>query len=94
MRIALHNPYFGKLVAETELARRISLAATHLGWEAKEVASSIEINQFAPDLVICLHFRVPKLTKYPTYGCFWDPPAFFESDPQFIKNILSYDGYL
>lgn len=94
MRIALHNPYFGNLVAETELARRISLAATHLGWEAKEVASSIEINQFAPDLVICLHFRVPKLTKYPTYGCFWDPPAFFESDPQFIKNILSYDGYL
>ncbi|MGQ9871745.1 glycosyltransferase family protein [Leptodesmis sp.] len=94
MRIALHNPYFGKLVAETELARRISLAATNLGWEAKEVASSIEINQFAPDLVICLHFRVPKLTKYPTYGCFWDPPAFFESDPQFIKNILSYDGYL
>jgi hypothetical protein len=93
MRIVIHNLYRGEF-AEAELSRRLCLAAASLGWEAIEVGSSTEINQIKPDFVLSLHFRTPKLTEYPTYGCMWNPPAVIESDPCFIKNILTYDGYL
>ena len=94
LRVAIHNHYAGQNVAETEFSKRILEAAHGLGWEAAEVGSSIEINQFEPDFVLALHFRTPKLTKYPTYGSMVTPPAFFAQDEQFVKNILSYDGYL
>ena len=94
MRIAIHNLYFGEFVAEAELSRRICTAAATLGWEAIEVGSSTQINQIKPDFVLSLHFRTPKLTEYPTYGCMWNPPSVIESDPSFIKNVLTYDGYL
>src|SRR5579859_1786775 len=94
LRVAIHNHYAGQNVAETEFSKRILEAAHGLGWDAAEVGSSIEINQFEPDFVLALHFRTPKLTKYPTYGSMVTPPAFFAQDEQFVKNILSYDGYL
>jgi len=94
MRIAIHNPFLGEFVAETELSRRIYLAAINIGWEAAEVSSSVEIKSFNPDIVLALHFRVPKLVGYPTYGCMWNPPVFCELEDTFIKNICSYDGYL
>lgn len=94
MRIAIHNHYAGQDVAETEFARRIVKAASSLGWEAAEARSSIEINHFKPDFVIALHFRTPKLTRFATYGSMVTPPSFFTGGNQFIRNILSYDGYL
>lgn len=94
MKIALHNPFFGESVAETELARRLVLAAERLDWQAQEVGTSTEIYAYDPDCVVSLHFRAPKLTTYPTYGCFWNPPAFFEVAPEFVHSVLSYDGYL
>jgi len=92
--VAIHNRYARQSVAETEFSERIRKAACHLGWEATEVGSSVEINQFTPDFVLALHFRTPKLTKFPTYGSMVTPPSFFAEDSGFIKNILSYDGYL
>lgn len=94
MKIAIHNHYAGQQVAETEFSRRICFAARNIGWEAVEVASSTEINLCKPDFVIALAFRTAKLTKFPTYGSMVTPPAFFSHDAQFIKNIISYDGYL
>ncbi len=100
MRIAIYNEFFGDDAAETELSKRICLAAKNLGWKAIEVGSSIEIKQFKPDFVLVLHFRTPKNTGFPTYGCMWNPPDFFEQYETAIKNekvkenILSYDGYL
>jgi len=94
MKIALHNPFLGEPVAETELARRLVLAAQRLGWQAQEVGTSRDIYAYDPDCVVSLHFRAPKLTAYPTYGCFWNPPAFFEVAPEFVNSVLSYDGYL
>jgi hypothetical protein len=93
MRVAIHNP-FKKCVAETELSRRIYLAADRIGWKAAEVGCADEINQFAPDFVLSLHFQAAKLTAYPTYGCMWNPPVFFEKEEKYIKNTLSYDAYL
>jgi Glycosyl transferase family 2 len=94
LRIAIHNHYAGQEVAETEFSKRICFAASNLGWESLEAGSSAEIARFAPDFVIALHFRTPKLTKYPTYGSMVTPPAYFVHDDQFLKHILSYDGYL
>lgn len=94
MRIAIQNPFWGKPVAETELSRRIYRAAMNLGWQAAEVFTSKEIQSFAPDFVIALHNNSPKLTEFPTYGCMWNPPSFFEGTEPFVKNVLTYDGYL
>jgi hypothetical protein len=94
LRIAISNFFAGREVAETGLSRRIYRAAQSLGWEASEVSSSTEINSFDPDFVIALHFFTPKLTRHPTYGCLWNPPSFFEREDSYVKNILSYDGYL
>ncbi len=94
MRIAIQNPFAGQLVAETELSRRIFLAAINLGWEAIEVCTSTEIKAFQPDFVIALHNNSPKLSECPTYGCMWNPPSFFEGTEKYVKNVLSYDGYL
>jgi glycosyl transferase family 2 len=94
LRIAIHNHYAGQEVAETEFSKRICYAISNLGWEAVEVGSSAEIKHFDPDFVIALHFRTPKLTKYPTYGSMVTPPVYFAQEDQFLKNILSYDGYL
>jgi hypothetical protein len=94
LKIAIHSHYAGQQVAETEFSKRICLAARNIGWEAFEVATSTEINQCEPDFVIALAFRTSKLTRFPTYGSMVTPPAFFGHDAQFIKNIISYDGYL
>jgi hypothetical protein len=97
MKVAVHNEFFGKYVAETELARRICLAGAKLGWEVIEVGSSNEIESFNPDFVIALHFKTPKVTNFPTYGCMWNPVIFlkqWEGGEKSIRNILSYDGYL
>jgi Glycosyl transferases group 1 len=95
LRIAIANSFAGQEVAETGLSRRIYRAAINLGWEAQEVSSSsTEIDNFDPDFVIALHFFTPKLTRHPTYGCMWNPPAFFEREEGYVKNILGYDSYL
>ncbi len=98
MRVAVHNEFFGKYCAETELARRICLAGINIGWEIVEVGSSQAINDFNPDFVLVLHFGTPKITGFPTYGCMWNPISFFEQPwcdtEKSQKNILSYDGYL
>ena len=94
MKVAIQNPYFGQLVAETELAQRISLAASSLGWTAAEVRTAAEIKAFQPDFTIALHNNSPKLAEFPTYGCMWNPPSFFEGTEKYVKHVLTYDGYL
>ena len=94
MRMAIHNAFYGRQLAEAELSRRLILAAQKLGWDALEVGSAAAIWQYRPDWVLNLHFRTPKLTSYPTYGCLWHPLVFMETDDIFIRNILSYDAYL
>lgn len=100
MKIAINNAFYGETFAETELIKRLCIAAKNLGWEAIEVATSSEINQFKPDFVLAVHFKTSKIAGFPTYGCMWNPPDFFEQYEHYIKqekvkaNILSYDGYL
>ena len=101
MKIAIFNPFIDKFSAETELSKRIYIAASNLGWETLESGSSFEVKTYKPDFVLMLHFNTPKLFEFPTYGCMWNPPIFFEKygdaigKPDVpINNILSYDAYL
>lgn len=94
MRIAILHPCIKKPTAEKELAIRLCLAASKIGWEAIEVGVSTEIEAFAPDAVLSLHLRSPKLTSYPTYGCMWNPIQYCQSSQEIVRNILSYDSYL
>jgi glycosyltransferase involved in cell wall biosynthesis len=110
MKIAIYNSFIGKQYAESELIRRMCLAAQNLGWEAIEVGTPEAIKQFNPDFVLATHFSTPKLSEFPTYGCMWGPlvfldqyEAFIEDMKDYIKskrdmmkyaNIFSYDAYL
>ncbi|MBD2148866.1 glycosyltransferase [Pseudanabaena sp. FACHB-1277] len=107
MRIAIHNSFFGQKFAETELVRRIIIAAQNLGWESIETNLAQEMDVYKPDFVLVTHFNTPKLSQFPTYGCMWNPPIFFDRYAEFKSkyvdseqitekhsNILSYDAYL
>lgn len=90
-KIAIQHPYDG--VSETESCARIIAAAAALGIEAREIRDSHDIIAFDPDFVLSLSHQDPKLTPYPTYGLLTAPTSFYET-PRFIRNILTYDGYL
>ncbi|MFN5747513.1 MAG: glycosyltransferase, partial [Pseudanabaena sp.] len=110
MKIAIHNSFAEKPCAETELSRRISIASKNLGWETIETSSPHAIKEFNPDFVLVMHFNTPKLYEFPTYGCMWNPPIFFDLYEELLKemrsysrekkdivkyaNIFTYDGYL
>jgi len=93
MKLALHYPFEEAWLAEAEFARRIQIAAQRLGWEVAICRSPQEIEANQPDCVLVLGDRAPKLTRFPTYGCLWSPPSFFEGMDWAIAHILSYDGY-
>jgi Glycosyl transferase family 2/Glycosyl transferases group 1 len=95
MKIAVLNSWPNlTFSAEREFAARMKLAGERLGWLVVEVATSDDILRAAPDVVLVTHEFSPKLTPYPTLGLIWSPTAFFAPDPDRIRNILSYDGYL
>lgn len=95
MRVALHNP-FGpdRPTAEGELAGRMVIAGSRMGWTMRVVHSSTEVEDFSPDLVVSLHGEAPKSTEHPTVGCLWNPPAHVEDHPMALARVLSYDGFL
>lgn len=96
-KIAILNPYLqgGHLeTAEIESARRFTLAAEKIGIEVRVLASSDDIRGFDPDFVITITYQEPKLTSYPTYGLVTMPVTWVRDIPRFVRNILSYDGYI
>lgn len=95
MKIAIQNSWPNlTFSAEREFIARLRLAGERLGWSVVEVVTSDDILAVAPDVVLVTHEFSPKLTPYPTLGLIWSPTAFFSPDPDRIRNILSYDGYL
>jgi hypothetical protein len=94
MKIAIHNPFFGQHTSETEQAQRIILAAQSLAWEAAELGTGAEIERYKPDLVLALHVFTAKIPSFPTYGCMWNPPKYFQHKIRAMRHVFSYDGYL
>ncbi len=56
--------------------------------------TSDHIEAFDPDCVIALSPQDAKLTRYPTYGFIDKPVKEYLGLPRFIRNILTYDGYI
>jgi hypothetical protein len=96
-KIAFLNPYLpgGHMqTAEIECTAKFIRAAHNLGIDVKVFASCEEIEYYAPDMVISLSFQTPKLTAYPTYVIQDVPVSMMRDVPRFIRNLLTYDGYL
>ncbi len=96
-RIAILNPYLQgghTQTAEIESATRFINTAETMGIETRVLASSDEVERFDPDFVIPITYQEPKLTAYPTYGLLTMPVPWVKDIPRFVRNILSYDGYL
>jgi hypothetical protein len=52
------------------------------------------IDDFGPDCVIALSPQDAKLTRFPTYGFIDKPVKEYLGLPRFVRNILTYDGYI
>jgi lipopolysaccharide transport system ATP-binding protein len=91
VRIAILNPYEG--VAETESVTRIRIGCQRIGVTATECRTSEQANDLRPDLVLSIAHQDAKLTRYPTYGVLTAPVGWYTTR-RFIRNILTYDGYL
>lgn len=91
-RIALLGPVETPDVLET--ARRFGLVADRFGIHARLFNKSDDLIDFAPDCVLALSCQDGKLTPFPTYGVLMSPVAHYLRTRRFVRNILSYDGYL
>lgn len=96
-RIAILNPYLQGNhidIAETESVNRYKYAAAKLGIELEVFARSESVEGFNPDFVIAITYQEGKLTKYPTYGSLNAPVSMIMDSKRFIRNVLTYDGFL
>lgn len=95
MKIAFQkvSKWENKPHAEAELALRMLSAARSLDSFISMSSSNItDIESFKPDVVIPLHFFIPKLFDAFTVGCMWNPSTAIEIHNAW-DNIKSYDGY-
>lgn len=90
-KFAIQYPYDNS--SEQQSVASIKAAAAKLGIEVEAFRDSDDIIQFQPEFVLSIAHQDPKLTPFPTYGVMTAPSSFYET-PRFIRNILTYDGYL
>lgn len=96
-KIAFLNPYLPgghTQTAEIESTARLIAASRNLSIEVNVFGSCEEIEYFDPDFVVTISFQAPKLTRYPTYGLMDVPVSLIKHVPRFVRNVLSYDGYM
>lgn len=65
-----------------------------LGIETKLFYESDSILAYCPDCVLVTSPQDAKLTPFPTYGFINRPRDEYLELPRFLRNILTYDGYL
>jgi hypothetical protein len=94
MRVAIYNPFYGGATAEQEMIKRIEIAGRVIGLEVEEVACAKQACRVRADFILSIHHLTPKLCGIPTYGCMWNPPVFVNSKPEFVRNVMSLDGFL
>ncbi len=91
-RIAYHNPWTNS--SENQAFASMAEAAARIGVELAACASHEDIEACNPDFVISLATAVPKVVDLPTYLVVHEPKSYLFEQPQRLRNILSYDGYL
>ncbi len=92
MRIAYHNPWIESsenqgFMSMEEAARRIGVALVACGDEAA-------IEACRPDFVLSVSTAMAKITDFPTYLTVHEPKAYLLEQPERVRNLFSYDGYL
>src|SRR5262245_21260979 len=91
-KIAYHNPWTNS--AENQLFRSMRKAGMKNGIELVECADEEDILACHPTFVLSVTAVVPKVTDFPTYLTVHTPKSCLLEQPQYVKNLLSYDGYL
>ena len=79
---------------ETQIFESICGAGKHLGLELFECADEDDILACNPDFVLSISTAVPKVADFPTYLTVHQPKSALLEQPQCVKNLFSYDGYL
>ncbi|HEY7611107.1 MAG TPA: glycosyltransferase [Alphaproteobacteria bacterium] len=92
-RVALLNRY-GHWWDQQERVSRLRIAFARTGIECEWFDRSDAIDAFQPDCVLVTSHQDSKLTKFPTYGLVAAPMHHFLGVPRFVRNLLTYDGYL
>src|SRR3989344_7933721 len=72
----------------------LTVAFERVGIQVSSFTNSDDIIHFKPDCVIITSPQHAKLTPYPTYGLINLPREDYLELPRFLRNILTYDGYL
>ena len=90
-KIAILDGYDSGLTFEIEEM----FQAFHLaGIECELFHESDSILAYKPDCVLVTSPQEAKLTPYPTYGFIRKPRDEYLETPRFLRNIMTYDGYL
>jgi hypothetical protein len=92
MRIAYHNPWVNS--AENQTYMSMAEAAQRIGVELVACVDEKDIEACRPDFVMTVASSVAKITDFPTYLTVHEPKALFLEQPQRMRNLFSFDGYL
>ena len=92
MRIAYHNPWTQS--SENQVYMSMAAAARRIGVELVACTDEDEIEACRPDFVLSVASAMAKITDFPTYLTVHEPKAYLLDQPERIRNLFSYDGYL
>jgi hypothetical protein len=96
-KIAIINPYLQgghTQTAEMESIARFRQAAKARSIDTEVFAGTQGLEEYDPDFVINKTYQEGKLSKYPTYLHLVIPFGLIKDVPRFVRNIMTYDGYL
>lgn len=92
MKIAYMNPW--EHAAESQAYLSLAAGAAKLEIELIDCRVAEDIENARPDFVISVASSIPKVADYPSYLTLHEPRRRFLENDFYLKNLLSYDGFL
>jgi len=92
MRIAFYNPWENS--SENQAFMSMAEAGARIGVDLVACANAADIDRCGPDFVLSVATSVPKVTDHPAYLNLHEPKSYLFNEPQRLRNILTYDGYV
>ena len=80
--------------AEVEACHRLTNAAKNIGADLQVFAKTEDALLWGPDVVLLHSYQDAKLSGVLTYGLLTMPIEWVRYNRRFLRNILSYDGYM
>ncbi len=90
--IAFLNPWTG--AAENQAYESLKIGAERVGCKLVHASTSDELLACAPDFAIAVASTQAKTTSVPTFGAIHEPRTRFLENEGYLRNLLTYDGYL